>query len=518
MCDGGVEIYGVPKTGNLRFWYCNYDNERKNIKGKGLSFPDFLLAKYGKSPTDTLVWDNRYAKWCDISPLSEASSQESNNPRPRDYTYREWTLIKVGHTDISEPVKKALLKLWLIDCFQDDSTIINNPTIRSFDDYKWEFDLEIDKLADEYELGIGKKGHILDNIWEYCNKVHNNSYGWHNHGFEEEERDEIDLDDVLPLGRKNGSKFKEMIRKEGIKSLLEDGDYLKFSANSHLEAMLREFLVLLEGKQKSSGGIFDNIKYLILFSVKCSKPINRGLIQSIPTSLTPRPFGEAIKASNLRRKPPGVQGRSHFTYLLYLIVQIRILSYGGGVVKHEIGGNVNFKIKSQFMRELREDTFSGNKDEDAHDHIDRVLSIVRLFNIPGVSNNAVILRMFVYPVDFMILDIKEDKKKPLILGTPFLTTAKAEIKFDKGTICLKYGKSTTQFHISPDPFLMLEEREENKINTLSIVNKRIFEWEKRIRFHHEIELEFEVWKSKNSKEKTLSPRDDGTSENKGGVT
>nr|GEW31841.1 hypothetical protein [Tanacetum cinerariifolium] len=28
-----------------------------------------------------------------------------------------------------------------------------------------------------------------------------------------------------------------------------------------------------------------------------------------------------------------------------------------GVVKPEIGGNVNFKIKSQFMRELREDTF-----------------------------------------------------------------------------------------------------------------------------------------------------------------
>ncbi|GJV34997.1 zinc knuckle CX2CX4HX4C containing protein, partial [Tanacetum coccineum] len=42
-----------------------------------------------------------------------------------------------------------------------------------------------------------------------------------------------------------------------------------------------------------------------------------------------------------------------------------------GVVKPEIGGIVKFEIKSQFMRELREDTFSGNKDEDAHDHIDR---------------------------------------------------------------------------------------------------------------------------------------------------
>ncbi|GJR38883.1 zinc knuckle CX2CX4HX4C containing protein [Tanacetum coccineum] len=56
-----------------------------------------------------------------------------------------------------------------------------------------------------------------------------------------------------------------------------------------------------------------------------------------------------------------------------------------GVVKPKIGGNVNFKIKSQFIRELREDTFSGNKDEDAHNHIDRVLSIVGLFNILGVD-------------------------------------------------------------------------------------------------------------------------------------
>ncbi|GJU40762.1 hypothetical protein Tco_1193719 [Tanacetum coccineum] len=65
-----------------------------------------------------------------------------------------------------------------------------------------------------------------------------------------------------------------------------------------------------------------------------------------------------------------------------------------GVVKPEIGGNVNFEIKSQFMRELREDTFSGNKNEDAHDHVDRILSIVSLFNIPGVSRDAIMLRVF----------------------------------------------------------------------------------------------------------------------------
>nr|GEX20212.1 hypothetical protein [Tanacetum cinerariifolium] len=69
----------------------------------------------------------------------------------------------------------------------------------------------------------------------------------------------------------------------------------------------------------------------------------------------------------------------------------------------------------------------------------------------------------VYPVDpFVILDIKEDERRPFIVGTPFLTTAKAVIKFDKGTITLRL----------------------------------VFEWEERIKLHLEREMEFNRWKSK----------------------
>ncbi|GKA12623.1 hypothetical protein Tco_0692169, partial [Tanacetum coccineum] len=67
---------------------------------------------------------------------------------------------------------------------------------------------------------------------------------------------------------------------------------------------------------------------------------------------------------------------------------------GPGMVKPKIGGNVNFEIKSQFMRELREDTFSGNKNDDAHEHVERVLDIASLFNILEVSHDAVMLRVF----------------------------------------------------------------------------------------------------------------------------
>ncbi|GJS19138.1 RNA-directed DNA polymerase, eukaryota, reverse transcriptase zinc-binding domain protein [Tanacetum coccineum] len=65
-----------------------------------------------------------------------------------------------------------------------------------------------------------------------------------------------------------------------------------------------------------------------------------------------------------------------------------------GVVKPEIGGNVNFEIKSQFMRELREDTFSRNKNDDSKEHVERISDIVSLFNILGVTHDAIMLRVF----------------------------------------------------------------------------------------------------------------------------
>ncbi|GKC26582.1 hypothetical protein Tco_1033876 [Tanacetum coccineum] len=47
-----------------------------------------------------------------------------------------------------------------------------------------------------------------------------------------------------------------------------------------------------------------------------------------------------------------------------------------GMVKPEIGNNINFEIKSQFMRQLREDTFLGNKNDDANEYVIRALDII----------------------------------------------------------------------------------------------------------------------------------------------
>ncbi|GJS99913.1 putative reverse transcriptase domain-containing protein [Tanacetum coccineum] len=49
--------------------------------------------------------------------------------------------------------------------------------------------------GDEYEFGIGKKGHMLDKIWEHCKDVHRDStYWWNDHGFKDEERNKVGIE------------------------------------------------------------------------------------------------------------------------------------------------------------------------------------------------------------------------------------------------------------------------------------------------------------------------------------
>ncbi|GKF10658.1 hypothetical protein Tco_0048584, partial [Tanacetum coccineum] len=52
---------------------------------------------------------------------------------------------------------------------------------------------------------------------------------------------------------------------------------------------------------------------------------------------------------------------------------------------------------------------------------------------------------FVFPVDFIILDMPEDIKIPLILGRPFLSTARAKIDVFKRKITLRVGEEKIIF-------------------------------------------------------------------------
>ena len=54
---------------------------------------------------------------------------------------------------------------------------------------------------------------------------------------------------------------------------------------------------------------------------------------------------------------------------------------------------------------------------------------------------------FVFPVDFIILDIEEDSQVPLLLGRPFLATGAALIDMHKGVLTLRVGEEAADFNL-----------------------------------------------------------------------
>ncbi|GJY28946.1 retrovirus-related pol polyprotein from transposon TNT 1-94 [Tanacetum coccineum] len=68
--------------------------------------------------------------------------------------------------------------------------------------------------------------------------------------------------------------------------------------------------------------------------------------------------------------------------------------YGSGVTRPTINQDTHFELKGQFLKELRDNTFSGSEHEDANEHIEKVLEIVDLFHIPKITQDQIMLRAF----------------------------------------------------------------------------------------------------------------------------
>ncbi|GJT43532.1 MAK10-like protein [Tanacetum coccineum] len=141
----------------------------------------------------------------------------------------------------------------------------------------------------------------------------------------------------------------------------------------------------------------------------------------------------------------------------------------------------------------------------------------------GIAEDILVdVAKHVYPMDFVILDIKEDEKRSFILGTPFLTTAKAVIKFDKGAITLRSGKSKISFHRILESLCKIERGVNNDIDPIALtmtINILVLEWEERIKLHLEMEMKFDQWKSKNFKSKHPAlVKVEGEMNNEGEVT
>ncbi|GJZ37362.1 mitochondrial proton/calcium exchanger protein-like protein isoform X1 [Tanacetum coccineum] len=66
--------------------------------------------------------------------------------------------------------------------------------------------------------------------------------------------------------------------------------------------------------------------------------------------------------------------------------------------------------------------------------------------LKGIAENVLVgVGKFTFPVDFIILDMPEDIKVPLILGRPFLSTARAKIDVYKRKITLRVGEENIIF-------------------------------------------------------------------------
>nr|GEY44717.1 hypothetical protein [Tanacetum cinerariifolium] len=68
--------------------------------------------------------------------------------------------------------------------------------------------------------------------------------------------------------------------------------------------------------------------------------------------------------------------------------------YGSGIDRPKIDDKAHFELKCQFLKELRDNTFSGSDHEDANEYIEKVLDNVDLFHIPNITQDQVMLQDF----------------------------------------------------------------------------------------------------------------------------
>ncbi|GJT87247.1 hypothetical protein Tco_1068964 [Tanacetum coccineum] len=79
--------------------------------------------------------------------------------------------------------------------------------------------------------------------------------------------------------------------------------------------------------------------------------------------------------------------------------------YGSGVARPKIDNKYQFELKGQFFKELQENTFSGSDNEDANEHIEKVLKIVDLFHVPNITMVNILVSGEAYDKVFNHLDM-----------------------------------------------------------------------------------------------------------------
>ncbi|GJU20295.1 hypothetical protein Tco_1153637 [Tanacetum coccineum] len=81
---------------------------------------------------------------------------------------------RIGHNNLHESDREFIFNEWILDSYdvkEEYAREIGNPYSRRFDEYNRVFNNEIEHLPNEYILRIGKKGYVLDDVWENVNKT-----------------------------------------------------------------------------------------------------------------------------------------------------------------------------------------------------------------------------------------------------------------------------------------------------------------------------------------------------------
>ena len=74
---------------------------------------------------------------------------------------------------------------------------------------------------------------------------------------------------------------------------------------------------------------------------------------------------------------------------------------------------------------------------------DRSISFPR-----GILEDVLVkINKFIFPMDFVVLDMEEDKEVPIILGRPFLAMGQALIDVREGNLTLRVNGEEVKFNI-----------------------------------------------------------------------
>nr|GEU89422.1 hypothetical protein [Tanacetum cinerariifolium] len=150
------------------------------------------------------------------------------------------------------------------------------------------------------------------------------------------------------------------------------------------------------------------------------------------------------------------------------------------VVEEPNSRPIEYYLKHRINEKLIEGLVDNNRPAETDIRLS-LASQLYIYPLGIVDDVLVEVVEHVYPVEFVILDIKEDKRRPFILETPFLTTANAVIKFDKVTITLRSGNSKISFigYLNPQASPRIGRKDKTSPGK---------------------EIEFDRWRSKNFKD------------------